>query len=75
MVEWDMLFEPRLTLFQIVYLQSAFNPKFNGAYKVMGFSHRGTVSKAVLGDYLTTARFLFGNGNTFNAAVSTLTGA
>jgi hypothetical protein len=74
MVEWDMLFEPRITLFQIVYIQSTFNPRFNGTYKVMGFEHRGTVSPAVLGDYETTARFLFGNGNVFSATVNALAG-
>jgi hypothetical protein len=75
LVEWDMLFEPRLALFQIVYIQSAFNPRFNGAYKTMGFRHHGIVSKTVNGDYNTTASFIFGNGNLFSAAVNALSGA
>lgn len=69
MVEWDMLFEPRLTMFQVVAIQSTFNRRFNGVYKVMGVRHHGVVSKAVLGDYQTTAQFLFGNDSAFNAAV------
>jgi hypothetical protein len=73
-VEWEMLFEPRLQLFQIVDIQSTFNPKFNGAHKTMGFRHHGMVSKSVTGDYQTTASFLFGKGNTFSAAVAALAG-
>lgn len=69
MVEWDMLFEPRLNLFQIVSIQSDFNPKFNGVHKVMGIRHRGIVSKAVNGEYLTTAKFFWGSGSLFDQAV------
>ena len=75
MVEWDMIFEPRLQLFQAVYIQSDFNKLFNGAYKVMGFRHHGIISKTVNGDCLTTARFLWGKGSTFAEAVAGLSGA
>jgi hypothetical protein len=60
LVEWDTLFEPRLTLFQLVEIQSLVNPKFNGTFKVMGFTHRGTISPAVAGDNRTTFSVLFG---------------
>ena len=73
-VEWEMLFEPRLQLFQIVAIQSEFNKNFNGIYKVVGFRHRGIVSKSVAGDYSTTAQFLFGKGTSFEQSVQTLAG-
>ena len=74
LVEWDMLFEPRLRLFQIVNIQSAFNKKFNGPAKVMGFQHKGIVSKTVIGDYTTTASFIFAKGLTAAQVASVLTG-
>lgn len=54
MLEFDMLFEPRFSLGQIVGLQSQTNSLFNGSYKVMGFTHRGTISAAVAGDAKTS---------------------
>ena len=56
-VEWDMVFEPRLTLFQVVSLQSTFNPMYNGIFKVMGFRHHGIISPMVNGPCRTTAWF------------------
>lgn len=53
-IEADFLFEPRLTLGQIVQLQSSTNDIFNGPYKVMGFIHRGTISAAMDGERRTT---------------------
>ncbi len=41
-VEFEMLFEPRLTVGQIVTLESRFNKLLNGVYKVTGFNHHGT---------------------------------
>ncbi len=60
LVEWDTLFEPRLTLFQAVELKSRVNPRFNGAFKVMGFKHRGVISPAAVGDNITTFSILTG---------------
>lgn len=60
LVEWDTLFEPRLSLFQLVQVQSRVNPKFNGAFKVMGFTHHGIVSPTTAGDNRTTFTVLFG---------------
>lgn len=63
LVEWDTLFEPRLTLFQIVELRSRVNPRFSGAFKVMGFRHHGILSPAVVGDNRTTFSILYGTTN------------
>lgn len=40
-LEFAMLFEPRLTIGQIVELRSTTNRLYNGTYKVTGFSHQG----------------------------------
>ena len=60
LVEWDMLFEPRMTLFQIIALKSTVNPLFSGVYRVVGFRHQGVVAPTESGPYQTTASFLFG---------------
>ena len=49
MIEFEMLFEPRLTVGQIVQLESTTNRLYNGTYKVMGFTHSGTISPSVGG--------------------------
>lgn len=48
-IECEILFEPRLTVGQIVQLTSSTNELFNGLYKVNGFTHNGTISPAVAG--------------------------
>lgn len=53
MIEQTLLFEPRVTLGQLVQLRSVTNTIFNGAYKVAGFTHHGTISPVVSGDALT----------------------
>lgn len=60
MVEFDMLFEPRVTLGQYIQLQSLTNPIMNGTYKVMKILHRGTVSPVVTGDYITSVGLFVG---------------
>ena len=65
-----MLFEPRLTLGQIINLQSTTNKQYNGLYKVVGFTHRGTISPAVCGDLRTTVNLFIGQGE-----LSTIQGA
>lgn len=59
-IELDMLFEPRLTLGQIVQLESITNSLYNGTYKVMGFSHKGTISPSVCGDAKTKVQLWLG---------------
>lgn len=58
-LEFSMLFEPRLTLGQIVRVNSVTNRQFNRDWKVIGFAHRGTISEAVAGDLITTVRLWF----------------
>jgi hypothetical protein len=53
-IEFPILFEPRLTVGQIVELASSTNALFNGKYKVCGFTHAGVISPAVSGDRTTT---------------------
>lgn len=59
-IEFDILFEPRLTLGQLVELQSQTNRIFNGRYKVMGFEHTGTISPAIGGDCKTSCSLWLG---------------
>jgi hypothetical protein len=60
MIEFDILFEPRMTLGQFIELKSISNPIYNGTYKVMKISHRGTVSPAVAGEYVTSVGLFVG---------------
>jgi hypothetical protein len=60
LLEFDMLFEPRLTVGQVVDLKSSTNTLFNGRYKVMGFTHRGTISPAVAGTAHTNVSLWLG---------------
>ncbi len=53
MIKATILFEPRLTVGQIVQLRSSVNPVYSGTYKVMGFTHRGTISPSVDGERIT----------------------
>ena len=59
-LEFDMLFEPRLTIGQLVELQSRANRLYNGTYKVTGFTHRGVISPAIAGECVTTVSLFFG---------------
>lgn len=58
-LEFDMIFEPRLTLGQIVRVESMTNKQYNRNWKVIGFEHRGTISDAVAGDLITSVRLWF----------------
>lgn len=60
LLDFDMLFEPALTIGQVVDLESSTNRIFNGRYKVMGLTHRGTISDAVAGDCTTTVSLWLG---------------
>lgn len=59
-LQFDILFEPRLTLGQLVQLQSQTNRIFNGRYKVMGFEHTGTISPVVSGECKTACSLWLG---------------
>ncbi len=47
MIEVNMMFEPRITLGQLVELQSNSSPEFNGQYQVRGITHQGRISPDV----------------------------
>lgn len=55
-VEFDMLFEPGLSVRQIVELYSTADRSLNRDWIVAGFDHRGTISPAICGDLLTSVR-------------------
>lgn len=60
-LEVEMLFEPRLTVGQVVQLQSDSLPVYNGTYKVAGFTHRGVISPAQAGPCTSTVSLFFGD--------------
>lgn len=57
-VVFEMLFEPRLSIGQIIQLDSITGANFNGFYKVVGVHHKGMISDAVCGDATTTVQLL-----------------
>jgi hypothetical protein len=65
MIEFDMLFEPRLSLGQIVQLESTTNALYNGTYKVMGFTHSGMISPSVCGPAKTTVQLWLGTAEIY----------
>lgn len=61
-INFDMLFEPRLTVGQMVQLQSttAANNIQNQVYKIISLKHRGMISNAVCGDAITSVGMFYG---------------
>jgi hypothetical protein len=59
-IEFDIVFEPRVTLGQVVQLESQTNRIFNGTYKVMGFEHTGIISPSVGGQCKTSCSLWLG---------------
>lgn len=59
-LEFTMIFEPRLTIGQIIELRSSSNKLYNGTYKVMGFTHSGVISPVVSGKCETVVSLFFG---------------
>ncbi len=53
-VNFDMLFEPRLIIGQLINLESKTDDSFNGSYKVVSIKHRGVISESVAGDAVTS---------------------
>jgi hypothetical protein len=58
-LDFEMIFEPRLTLYQLVRLESSTQPIYNRNWKVMAIQHRGTISPRVGGDALTKVQLFF----------------
>ncbi len=56
-IQIPILFEPRLGVGQKIELESL-ETVFNGVYKIIGISHRATISEAVGGDAVTTITVL-----------------
>lgn len=58
---FDMLFEPRLKVGQVVTIQSSIEDGFAAPtpVKLVGLKHRGTISGAVSGEVITEGKFLF----------------
>lgn len=54
-----MLFEPRLTVGQLVRVESTTNRQYNRDWKVLGFEHRGIISPSVAGECVTSVRLWF----------------
>jgi hypothetical protein len=61
-LNFDILFEPRLLIGQLVLLQSSTANQYNGAYKVVSVKHRGVISEAVSGECRTTVGLTKGLG-------------
>jgi hypothetical protein len=59
-VHFDMIFEPRLMIGQLLTLDSSTFKIINGAYKVISIKHRGMISDSVCGSAITTVGLLHG---------------
>lgn len=53
-INFDMLFEPRLLIGQLLRLNSSTGKNLNGDYKVVSLKHRGMISDAVCGSAVTS---------------------
>jgi hypothetical protein len=58
-LDFEMIFEPRLTIFQIVQLVSFTQPQYNRFWKIQSLKHRGMISPRVSGDCLTSVSLFF----------------
>jgi hypothetical protein len=59
---FKILFEPRLKVGQLIQLNSLINDIFNGIYKIIGFTHTGTISEANGGRCETEVSLWLGPG-------------
>lgn len=72
MMELKMVFEPNLTLSQIVSVQSSSQPKINKNWKIMGLTHTGKISPTgAAGECTTDVQMWYRQGdfNVVNANV------
>ncbi len=61
---FDIMFEPRLVLGQLVTIRSSTAPaNFNQSFVVTGIHHKGTISGSTCGEAITTVEVQFGNGD------------
>ena len=59
-MEVKILFQPDLIVGQLLEIKSAVAPKFNGQFKVVGFTHNCTISGAQAGTRITTVNLYLG---------------
>lgn len=59
-LNFDMIFEPRLIVGQKIQLDSGTGANFNGFYKIISLKHRGMISQAVCGDAITSVGMFYG---------------
>jgi hypothetical protein len=55
------IFEPRITVGQLISLKSTVEPTYNGQYKVVGVNHQGIISGAVGGNLESSFSLLLGS--------------
>jgi len=59
-ISFDMIFEPRLEIGQLVRLETFTEEGFNGDYRVISIKHRGMISDSVAGSAITTVGLMKG---------------
>lgn len=60
-LEINMLFEPTIRIGQMVEIQSETQSRFNGQYKVLGYTHQCTISEAECGTRTTSLQLQYVN--------------
>ena len=70
----NMLFEPRLMINQRIRLKSTGAKYWDGDYKILSISHKGTISESVCGNAVTVAKFEFDKNRDVPALVKRLQG-
>jgi hypothetical protein len=61
-LNFDMIFEPRIVVGQKIELESSTDQNFNGFYKIISVKHRGMISAGVCGDAITSVGLWYGTG-------------
>lgn len=61
LVKIEMIFEPRLTIAQKIFLDSSTGDNVNGFYKVVSISHKAMISPVVCGSAITKASLFPGD--------------
>lgn len=69
LIKLDMIFDPRFKIGQRVELKSSTGKNYNGLYKVVAVTHRGTISSAVSGSATTSLTLWLGPGAKLTVAV------
>ncbi len=59
MLIFEMLFEPSLSIDQLITLNSVTAPQYNQDYKIISIHHRATISDAICGEAITTVGMFY----------------